>query len=141
MIKTIEIDGKRIEFKATASTPRVYRQAFGRDIYLDLTSLYDAISKDEPMSVEALETYENISFVMAMQAEGKEIKRENVEKDMENWLDQFSTFSIYQVVPQIMELWRLNTEQSSELKTNPPYRATDDNSLVYASVSASRIKA
>lgn len=119
MIKTIEIDGKRIEFKATASTPRVYRQAFGRDIYLDLTSLYDAISKDEPLSVEALETYENISFVMAMQAEGKEIRRENIEKDMENWLDQFSTFSIYQVVPQIMELWRLNTEQSSELKNQP----------------------
>lgn len=119
MIKTIEIDGKRIEFKATASTPRVYRQAFGRDIYLDLTSLYEAISKDEPMSIEALETYENISFVMAMQGEGKEIKRENVEKEMENWLDQFSTFSIYQVVPQIMELWRLNTEQSSELKNQP----------------------
>ena len=71
------------------------------------------------MSVEALETYENISFVMAMQGEGKEIRRENVEKDMENWLDQFSTFSIYQVVPQIMELWRLNTEQSSELKNQP----------------------
>jgi hypothetical protein len=119
MIKTIEIDGKRIEFKATASTPRVYRQAFGRDIYLDLTSLYEAISKDEPMSVEALETYENISFVMAMQGEGKEIRRESIEKDMENWLDQFSTFSIYQVVPQIMELWRLNTEQSSELKNQP----------------------
>jgi len=119
MIKTIEIDGKRIEFKATASTPRVYRQAFGRDIYLDLTSLYEAISKDEPMSIEALETYENISFVMAMQGEGKEIKRENVEKEMEKWLDQFSTFSIYQVVPQIMELWRLNTEQSSELKNQP----------------------
>lgn len=119
MIKTIEIDGKRIEFKATASTPRVYRQAFGRDIYLDLTSLYDAIGKDEPLSVEALETYENISFIMAMQAEGKEIRRENIEKDMENWLDQFSTFSIYRVVPQIMELWRLNTEQGSELKNQP----------------------
>ena len=119
MEKTIIIDGRELKFKATASTPRVYRQAFGRDIYLDLTSLYDAISKNEPMSVEALETYENISFVMAMQGEGKEIRRENVEKDMENWLDQFSTFSIYQVVPQIMELWRLNTEQSSELKNQP----------------------
>lgn len=120
MIKTIEIDGKAVEFKATASTPRVYRQAFGRDIYLDLTTLYEAISKDEPLSIEALETYENISFVMAMQAEGKELRRESIEKDMENWLDQFSTFSIYQVVPQIMELWRLNTEQSSELKNQQP---------------------
>lgn len=119
MIKTIEIDGKAVEFKATASTPRVYRQAFGRDIYLDLTTLYEAISKDEPLSIEALETYENISFVMAMQAEGKELRRESIEKDIENWLDQFSTFSIYQVVPQIMELWRLNTEQSSELKNQP----------------------
>lgn len=118
MIKTIQIDGKEIQFKATAATPRVYRQAFGRDIYVDLTTLYEDMSKGDDLSVESLSTYENISFVMAMQAEGKEINRETINKDMEEWLDQFSTFSIYRVVPQIMELWRLNTEQTIEPK-NP----------------------
>lgn len=116
MVKTIQIDGKEIEFKATAATPRVYRQAFGRDIYIDLTTLYEDMSKDEPLSVESLSTYENISFVMAMQAEGKAINRETVNEDMNEWLDQFDTFSIYKIVPQIMELWRLNTEQTATPK-------------------------
>ncbi len=116
MIKTIQIDGKEIQFKATAATPRVYRQAFGRDIYIDLTTLSEDMTKGESLSVESLSTFENFSFVMAMQAEGKEIKRENVEEEMSTWLDQFETFSIYKVVPQIMELWRLNTEQTATPK-------------------------
>lgn len=118
MVKTIQIDGKEIEFKATAATPRVYRQAFGRDIYIDLTTLYEDMSKGESLSVESLSTFENISYVMAMQAEGKTINRETVNEDMNEWLDRFDTFSIYKVVPQIMELWRLNTEQTIEPK-NP----------------------
>lgn len=124
MIKTIQIDGKEIQFKATAATPREYRRAFGRDIYIDLTTLYEDINKGESLSVDSLETFENLSFIMAMQAEGKGIERENVNKDMSEWLDQFDTFSIYKVVPQIMELWRLNTEQTSEPK-NPPARPKD----------------
>lgn len=116
MIKTIQIDGKEIQFKATAATPRVYRQAFGRDVYIDLTTLYEDMSKGETLSVESLSIFENLSFVMAMQAEGKEITRETANKDMNDWLDQFDTFSIYKVVPQIMELWRLNTEQTATPK-------------------------
>lgn len=116
MIKTIQIDGKEIQFKATAATPRVYRQAFGRDIYIDLTKLYEEYSKGENLSVDSLSIFENLSFVMAMQAEGKETKRETVEEEMSTWLDQFETFSIYKVVPQIMELWRLNTEQTVKPK-------------------------
>ena len=116
MIKTIQIDGKEIQFKATAATPRVYRQAFGRDIYIDLTTLSEEMSKGETLSVESLSTFENLSFVMAMQAEGKEIARETINESMNEWLDQFETFSIYKVAPQIMELWRLNTEQTSTPK-------------------------
>ena len=124
MIKTIQIDGKEIQFKATAATPREYRRAFGRDIYIDLTTLYEDMEKGESLSVNSLEIFENLTFIMAMQAEGKAIERESVNKDMSEWLDQFDTFSIYKVVPQIMELWRLNTEQTSEPK-NPPARPRD----------------
>ena len=112
MEKTISIDGKEIRFKATASTPRVYRQAFGRDIYLDMTSLYEELKKGETLSVDVLNSFENIAFCMAMQAEGVKLEREEVEPKMEEWLDSFETFSIYQIVPQLVELWRLNTEQT-----------------------------
>jgi hypothetical protein len=112
MEKTIVIDDQSVIFKATAGTPRVYRRAFGRDIYLDLTSLVEEMSKGNDLSVNSLEVFENVAYCMAMQGEGKEIKRERVEEEMGAWLDQFSTFSIYKIAPQIMELWRLNTEQT-----------------------------
>lgn len=112
MEKIIVIDGQSINFKATAATPRVYRQAFGRDIYIDLTSLSDEMSKGETLSVNSLEAFENIAFCMAMQAEGTELKRETTPKAMEEWLDQFSTFSIYKIIPELMDLWKLNTEQT-----------------------------
>jgi hypothetical protein len=112
MEKTITVNGQEVKFKATASTPRVYRQAFGRDIYLDITALYEEMSKGEILSVNSLEIFENVAFCMAKQAEGVELKREEVPKMIEEWLDQFATFSIYQIVPELMELWRLNTEQT-----------------------------
>ena len=33
MIKTIEIDGKQVPFKASAAIPRIYRVKYGRDIF------------------------------------------------------------------------------------------------------------
>lgn len=113
MEKTIAIDGKDYKFKATASTPRVYRQAFGRDIYTDISTLIAGIGSDEGLPITALDAFENVAFCLNSQAEGRELKRESIEKDMGEWLDQFDTFSIYKIFPQIMELWRLNTEQTS----------------------------
>ena len=40
----------------------------------------------------------------------------------EEWLDEFSTFSIYQVLPKIIELWGLNVQIDVESKKLP---ATD----------------
>lgn len=116
MEKTITIDGKDYKFKATASTPRVYRQAFGRDIYVDISSLISAIGTDEDLPISALDAFENVAFCLNSQAEGRELKRESIEKDISEWLDQFETFSIYRILPQLMELWRLNTEQTVEPK-------------------------
>ena len=103
MEKTIAIDGKDYKFKATASTPRVYRQAFGRDIYTDISTLIAGIGSDEDLPITALDAFENVAFCLNSQAEGRELKRESIEKDMGEWLDQFDTFSIYKIFPQIME--------------------------------------
>ena len=116
MEKTIIIDGQEIKFKATASTPRVYRQAFGRDIYIDMTTLYESMEKGDILSVSNLEAFEDMAFCMYAQAEGIELKREIIEKEMMDWLDRFSTFSIYKIVPELMDLWRLNTEQTVKPK-------------------------
>ena len=36
----------------------------------------------------------------------------------EEWLDQFNTFSIYQVLPKIIELWGLNVQTDVASKKN-----------------------
>ena len=36
----------------------------------------------------------------------------------DEWLDQFNTFSIYEILPQIISLWGVNVEQQVESKKN-----------------------
>lgn len=47
MMKTIEIDGKEVVFKASAAIPRLYRMKFGRDIFKDLMGLQKSLEKNE----------------------------------------------------------------------------------------------
>ena len=115
MEKTITIDGKEMKFKATAATPRVYRQAFGRDLFVDTKKLF-TVQTDEDFSADSLNAFENIAYCMNSQAEGRELKRDSIEKEMDEWLDQFETFSIYKILPQLIELWRITNEQTSTPK-------------------------
>ena len=36
----------------------------------------------------------------------------------DEWLEQFNTFSIYEVLPQLFELWGVNLETQAESKKN-----------------------
>ena len=38
--------------------------------------------------------------------------------DVEEWLDGFNTFSIYQVLPELIKLWGLNVKTDAEAKKN-----------------------
>ena len=116
MVKKIEIDGKQVPFRASAAIPRIYRIKFQRDIYKDLRELEKSIGSSDPnassLDMFSLEMFENIAFVMARHADA------NIPDTPEEWLDGFNTFSIYQVLPQIIELWGLNTQQEVESKKN-----------------------
>ena len=73
MIKQIEIDGKRVPFKASAAIPRIYRMKFQRDIYKYLKALEKSIgdNSEESSNLDmfSLEMFENIAFVMVKHAE------------------------------------------------------------------------
>ena len=116
MIKQIEIDGKQVPFKASAAIPRIYRMKFQRDIYKDLKALEKPIgdSSEESSNLDmfSLEMFENIAFVMAKHADA------SIPNTPEEWLDGFNTFSIYQVLPQLIELWGLNVQTDVEAKKN-----------------------
>ena len=42
------------------------------------------------------------------------------EHSVEEWLDRFNTFSIYEVFPELLELWRANNGTLAESKKNEP---------------------
>ena len=117
MTKKIQIDGKDVVFKASAAIPRIYRLKFHRDIYKDLRDLEKAVdsSSEEESNLDlfSLEMFENIAYIMAKHADPTAVP-----DSPEEWLDEFSTFSIYQVLPQIIELWGLNTQTEVQAKKN-----------------------
>jgi hypothetical protein len=117
MTKKINIDGKDVMFKASAAIPRIYRLKFHRDIYKDLRDLEKAVdsSSEEQSSLDlfSLEMFENIAFIMAKHADPTAVP-----DSTEDWLDEFNTFSIYQVLPEIIELWGLNVQSEVESKKN-----------------------
>lgn len=116
LMKNIEIDGKQVPFRASAAIPRIYRVRFHRDIYKDLSALEKAIGENSEqesnLDMFSLEMFENIAYVMAKHADP------SIPDTPEDWLDGFNTFSIYQVLPQIIELWGLNVQTDVESKKN-----------------------
>ena len=115
MTKKIQIDGKEVLFKASAAIPRIYRLKFHRDIYKDLRDLEKAVGdsdeKESSLDLFSLEMFENIAYIMAKHATPQEVP-----DTPEEWLDGFNTFSIYQVLPEIIELWGLNVQTQVESK-------------------------
>ncbi len=116
MVKKIEIDGKEVAFRASAAIPRIYRMKFQRDIYKDLAALEKAIGDNTEevsnLDMFSLEMFENIAYIMAKHADP------SIPDSPEEWLDDFNTFSIYQVLPKIIELWGLNVKVDVEAKKN-----------------------
>ena len=116
IVRKVEIDGKQVPFKASAAIPRIYRIKFNRDIYKDLRSLEKAVGEGDEensnLDLFSLEMFENIAYVMAKHADP------NIPDTPEEWLDEFNTFSIYQVLPSIIELRGLNVQTEVESKKN-----------------------
>lgn len=112
--KEIEIDGRMVPFRASATIPRLYRAQFHRDIFRDLMQLQKTIEendeKNSTVGLDNLEIFENVAYIMARHADPSQ------PDTPEKWLDQFDTFSIYEVLPELLELWHLNTQTDVETK-------------------------
>lgn len=116
MTQKVEIDGREVPFRASAAIPRIYRMKFQRDIYKDLSALEKAIGKENEgssnLDLFSLEMFENIAYIMAKHADPA------IPDTPEEWLDEFNTFSIYQVLPKLIELWGLNVQTNVQSKKN-----------------------
>ena len=116
LTQTIEIDGQPVKFRASAAIPRIYRLRFHRDIYKDLSLLEKSVSKQDEdsssLDLFSLEMFENIAYIMAKHADPE------IPDTPEEWLDNFNTFSIYQILPKLIELWGLNVQTDVQSKKN-----------------------
>lgn len=51
------------------------------------------------IEINRQEIFENVAYIMAKH------RNPSIPNDVEEWLDGFNTFYIYQVMPQLIELW------------------------------------
>ena len=106
LVKTVKVGEKEVTFKSSAAIPRMYRIKFKRDIFKDLTKLEKSYKdKDDgtkELEIEDLEIFENVAYIMALHAD------KSIPDTIEDWLDQFEMFSIYEILPEILELWGSN---------------------------------
>ena len=114
--KIIKVDGKDVKFRSSATVPRLYRIKFGRDIFKDLAKLEKAYKGKEEdggeLQIDDLEIFENVAYVMAFHADP------TIPGTIDEWLDQFEMFSIYEVLPEILKLWGTNLITDAEAKKN-----------------------
>lgn len=111
MEKSINIGGKTVKFASTAGTLRRYRHKFHRDLMVDAQKLVKAAAAGE-MDVDTLEVFESLAYTMAKQAD------QTVPDDPDEWLDQFDTFSIYDILPDLIGLWVSSAAPIEESKKN-----------------------
>ncbi len=118
--KTIEICGQPVRFCASAATPRLYRLKFKRDIFADMQKLtkdFQERNTGTDLAVESLEIFENVAYIMAFQAD------RTIPDTIDQWLDQFEMFSIYEVLGELVQLWGDNLFTSARAKKNNPAAA------------------
>ena len=116
--KTVKIGDREVTFKSSASVPRMYRIKFKRDIFQDLNRLEKSYKKrsdgTEELQIEDLEIFENVAYIMALHADP------TIPKTIDEWLEQFEMFSIYEILPEILELWGSNLFTNLDTGKNSP---------------------
>ncbi len=114
--KTVKVGEQEVTFRSSATIPRLYRIKFKRDIFKDLSKLeksYKGKAKNGgSFEIEDLEIFENVAYIMAYHAD------HTIPDTIDDWLDQFEMFSIYEVLPEILELWGTNMITDVESKKN-----------------------
>ena len=107
--------------KSSAAIPRLYRIKFKRDVFKDLSKLQTSYDNKEKtggeLQIEDLEIFENLAYIMAYHADP------SIPETIEDWLDQFQMFSIYEVLPEILKMWGDNFVTDSESKKNEAQEA------------------
>ena len=105
MFKTLNIDGKEIDFSANAATPFRYRQIFHKD-------LLSILGNEEKAQNEGVEAVTELAFVMAKQAEKCDMGKLNEEVFLE-WLEGFGSMAFVNNAEDILNIYMESTESTA----------------------------
>lgn len=146
MEKVIQIEeGRSAAFRASAFSPIQYNRLFpGRDFMRDMDALRSANDrakadegdeeaegeeKKQFFDIEDYETFVRVSYTFAYQALSPSPRVSDEQRafrekypDAWDWIDDMNTFSIYQILPEIVDLWFGGAVQVAGSKKNmsPP---------------------
>ncbi len=114
MEKIVNIGTQEVTFRSSAALPHMYRRKFHRDIFVDMANLQKNMRKNEDgssaLDIDSLEMFENLAWCFARHADPE------VPEDVEEWLERFETFDIYNVLPEIIAIWGAENKSTSNLK-------------------------
>lgn len=120
--KKVKLEGKEVTLRSSALLPKLYRHDIGRDMVKDMRQLSKAYQKlkdlpkdatdeereDAQFSVLDLEIFANVSWIMLKYA------GEKVGSSPDEWLESLDgAFSIYEILPTVLELWAKNNKTTS----------------------------
>lgn len=115
MEKIINISGKDVLFKSSASTLYIYQTQFKSDMLVDMKKLQSKLdkvtNKEEQFDVIDLLLFEKIAWSLARTG------NPNI-PPIEQWLDDFDIFSIYEILPAISDLLLANFKSVDNQKKN-----------------------
>lgn len=130
MQKMIEIEqGRSLNFKASAFSPIMYNRLFpGRDFLKDMDALKAAHEdKNDVFEMSDYKHFSRIAYLFAYQGLAPSPTQTQEQKEFLekypstwDWIDSFDTFSIYMILPEIMDLWYKNEKQISQSKNPVP---------------------
>ena len=125
MTEIVKINGQDMTMRASALLPRLYRYHFGRDALADMNKLRRAYEKAQQLPPDATEEqkedaqldamdltiFENMAYLMLKQGGNP------MPPTPDEWLDGIDgPFDIYQILPAVLRLWRINQGTTSTAK-------------------------
>lgn len=135
MEKVLEIEeGRSCNFKASALSPIQYNRLFpGRDFIRDIEAMTEKAQEMEEdtsetsLSNENYEQFVRLAYLFAYQGLAPTPTKTKEQKEFQkkypdpwHWIDSFNTFSIYQLLPEIMNLWYGGDIRMVEAKKEEP---------------------
>lgn len=124
MEKVIRISGRDVGFKAPASLPVRYYNATGRDLFVDLQTLADGtepvaakpkLGKKKPEEAQyRLNRDWNTMVLYGIAHAMARAYDEQVSPNLDDWIDTFESFPIFEVFGELKELLGASLQMSKK---------------------------